>query len=282
MRVRTQKVHPRLFYSISCSRAVATVPNEHRKPSQASHAALEDSAAYSRQLVNVFTANETEASKAQRDLGDEIRRKVLSASQQRTQAKMNELPAGSDIAYVQQYAQSSPSGASVQASPEQVAADLQKGRQKSSAAENESGALQAREQSDLLRSGGEKQRAQMEERLVEEHMAELDLAQEAQREKIVKVHSVQQGTARSRWKDELSDLTAVQAKEICQLEESVVRALALEDVDLPQQLLKHRFKPSARLAKLKRERESERLSDDSTSVAPREERELEEEEVCIS
>ena len=222
----------------------------------------------------MYTTTDSEAVKAQQLLGDEIRRKVLSAMQQRTQAKPQQTPAGDDGTNMQQ-------SASTQAGPEQAPANLKKGRPKSVIGNDPQSPL-VRERTEAMRSGGEKERAQLEEQLVEEHMAQLDVAQQAQREKVLKAHNAEQSKARARWNTELTDLTAVQAQEICQLEESVVRALALEDVDLPQQLLKHRFKPSARLAKLKRERESERLSDDSTSVAPREERELEEEEVCIS
>jgi hypothetical protein len=264
---------------------------------QASHAALEQSESYSKQLTGIFRAPDT--NKAQRDFCDDIRRRVQHAS-----VNLRRQTAASTSADVLP-----PDGGSGKVPPELTATPttqdaMQMGAthkpdDKSLAAwASPAGSTEAMSQNAPAQTSGEhtiseKERAQLEERILEQERARLSEVYRADHERIVAAHSAALHAAKAGLDAELSQLTSAQAREICTLEERVMRACALEDVDLPPQLMKHRFKPSARLSELKRqvaggmstlplEKSSGLDTPKSKAKLAEEEAKLESQEVCHS
>ena len=258
---------------------------------QASHAALEQSESYSKQLTGIFRAPDT--IKAQHIFCDDIRRRVQHASvnlrrQTAARSSADVLP---------------PDGGSGKVPPELTAKlitqnEMQTDDRSLAAWASPVGCTEAMLQNAPTQTSGEqtvseKQRAQLEERIFEQERARLSEVYRADHERIVAAHSAALHAAKAGSDAELSQLTSAQAREICTLEERVMRACALEDVELPSQLMKHRFKPSARLSELKRqvaggmstlplEKSSGLDTPKSKAKLAEEEAKLESEEVCHS
>lgn len=252
---------------------------------QASHALIEEMATTSKQLANVFRTNNS--SKDLMSLfTDDVRRRVLNTTKQHIQSKRQlaeTLSAANESATRQQATapERVPTGTGAAMAPPDarkatprlstastggVASDAKKAAPSSQPKKERipgsmdanlgysSEALQARpKESDVDGATGHGL-AQLEDELHGEQT--LHRSQGDERDRVLKEHAAARAEAKKRWKAELSELTAAMAREICEFEENIVRAAALENVELPPQLQKLRFKPSTRLNKLNELRRS--------------------------
>ena len=208
----------------------------------------------SRALAEVLRG--PDGAKARRDFSRATRDKVMQAAEQHLQAKQKKATVESDMSASPGWrkAPASPDGEQRADAGSSTADDIQRMMQErkallSAGFDAEAEKIQARLQA--LRSETEKDRHDLEMRLYKQRLSALELSQKAQREQEAKRQAAERAKAEASLREELAELTAAQALEHQEFELRITRAAALEDVELPPQLLKHRFKPSPKLVSIR-------------------------------
>ena len=92
-----------------------------------------------------------------------------------------------------------------------------------------------------------KRQDELEEQLYQQRLWGLELQQKQQRQQLAEKQAAARGRAEADLQTELEELSSAQAQEHAALIEQLTRAAALEDVELPRQLAKQRFRPSEKL-----------------------------------
>lgn len=285
------------------------------------HAEKEEKARESRALADVLSASDE--AKARRDFSEAARNRVHAAAGQHLEAKQKqealrtdaEAPHGlSGRAQAPSLGDGGAPSAAAASSP--TIDEMLQQRKALLDAGFDAEAEKVQKRLAQLRSGSEKERTELEQRIFKQRLASLEKDQQEQRDRLARTQAAELAEAESMWRDELRALTAAQAEENkefelritragdCRREETRIRlatvphappapapphscpscallsahcvrsppcppgtlvcAAALEEVELPRQLLKHRFKPSARLLGIRDA--LKRLPDDLTQA----------------
>ena len=97
----------------------------------------------------------------------------------------------------------------------------------------------------------ERERADLEQRLFKQHVAATEASQREQVEQLRAAQASEISRVQIEWSEELTAVSENQAKEIQDFELRITRA-AVEEVELPRDLLKYRFKPTTKLQTLRK------------------------------
>ena len=234
------------------------------------HAKQEKQAHEARALSAALQA--TDWPKVRRDFSESARTRVLAAAEQHLEAKQkseNVRHADSSARHAgladphQQHLPGADTGASAMPSEGAVEEMLQQ-RKALLDAGFDAEAEKVQRRLVRYRSSADRERVELEQRLFKQRLASLERDQQEQRERLAKAQAYELAEAEAEMREEIEALTEAQAEEHEEFELRITRAAALEEVELPRQLLKHRFKPSARLLSIRDA--LKRLPDDLTQA----------------
>ena len=246
----------------SLSRVQGAVPGI--KEYAALHAVKEEAVRESKALTDVLKAasSSSEEAKARRDFSEATRSKVMAAAEQQVALKQRraQLNGAGEVGADAPAEATGPSGDS----PAKSMEEMQQQRKALLSAGFDVEAEKIASQLAQLRSSAEKERVDLEQQLFKQRLAELEASQREQRERLAVTQATELAEAETGWRDEIAALTAMQAQENQEFELRIARAAALEEVELPRQLLKHRYKPSAKLYNINEK--IARLPDDLTQA----------------
>ena len=201
----------------------------------ANHALKEDVSRCAKALTEVLLASDQAAAdKKRRDFSESVRTSVLKAADHHVKAK--QLRSANEMTSMDSAAASAPEAESVD--------DMVARRKSLLSAGFATEAEKIQTQLAALRMSSEEEQQEIEQRLFKQHLWALESSQKVARDKLAKTQAAETQAAESGWREEIDALTATQASAVQDFQLRVTRAAALEDVDLPTQLLKHRYKPS--------------------------------------
>ena len=211
------------------------------------HAVQEEAVRKTHALTDVLRA-EDEA-KARRDYSDTTRSKVLVAAEQHLQAKQKFALVHGTSAWHGEMRPDMvrPDAASTSQPTTETVEEMVRNRKALLSAGFDAEAEKIQARLTQMRNSDEKERVDMEQRLFKQRISELEHSQLDQRESLSRTQAAEMQRSEAGWRDEIAALIAEQAKKNQEFELRVTRAAALEDVDLPPQLLKYRFRPSYEL-----------------------------------
>ena len=228
----------------SMRRTAEQGPVDDIKVYASTHAANDEMKREKRLLSDVLQApNGVVAERRRRDFSEATRNKVLLAARQQAEIRLRRSTTESG---------SAPSSSSDVPAAQLDAArltveELQQQRKALYSAGFEGEAEKVQTQLTQLRISTEKERNDVEQRLLKKHLTALEFSQKVQREGLCKEQARELAEAEEVWKNEIEDLTSSQTAAIQHFKLTITRAAALEEVELPTALQKHRFKPSKQL-----------------------------------